>query len=78
MKIERCYTILTVLVVLWVASLTLVVFPTLGLTTPVFPPNPIYTYQLMFLVFSAVIAAGYSASLGINHLYPTNKIVAQQ
>ena len=70
---ERKYTALIFLVVMWVASLTLVLVPMIGLTTTVYPPRPIYAYQIAFLVISTIIVAGYSISLGARLLYPSKK-----
>ena len=66
---ERSYTILIAVVAAWAASLTLVLIPTLGLTTPVYPPPPEYTYELIFLIASTCVAATYSMYLGIKQLF---------
>jgi len=68
--LERSYAILIATLAIWVASLTLILIPTIGLTTPVYPPRPSYAYQLTLLVVTAAIASAFSMYLGIKHLFP--------
>ena len=45
----------------WIASIVLIIFPTVGLTTTVYPPNPTPVYQFIFLGVTTCLAALYSA-----------------
>ena len=62
------YTILVAAVSAWLVSVSTVLFPTIGLTTTVYPPKPTPGYQLILLVVTACIAAGYSLYMGVRML----------
>ena len=51
--------------VAWISSVVLIMAPTIGLTTSVFPPKQVPPYQLILLVVTAAIASGYSLIIGI-------------
>ena len=69
-SIARSHAILIATLSAWLASLTLVLFPVVRLTTPVYTPTPAYTYKLIGLVITACTASAYSMYLGIKHLFP--------
>jgi len=48
----------------WIASIVLIMFPTIGLTTTVYPPNPTPVYQFIFLGVTTCLASLYSVILG--------------
>jgi hypothetical protein len=48
----------------WIASIVLIMIPTIGLATPVYPTKPTPIYQLIFLGVTTCLAALYSAILG--------------
>lgn len=52
----------------WIASIVLIMYPTLGVTTPVFPPKPTPVYQFIFLGVTTCLASLYSAVLGYKRL----------
>jgi hypothetical protein len=52
----------------WIASIVLIMAPTIGLTTTVYPPNPTPVYQFIFLGVTTCLAAFYSAILGYRQL----------
>ena len=59
--------IFSVLGLIWVGSIILIMAPSLGLATPVFPrPQP--DYELVSMLISGVFLAGYSLKMGINYL----------
>ena len=69
MKIpKQNYVILIAAVSAWLASLTMVLIPTIGVTTPVYPPPPSFGYKLILLILTAGAAAAVSMSLGIQHI----------
>ena len=69
MKIpKQSYVILIAAVSAWLASLTMVLIPTIGVTTPVYPPPPSFGYKLILLILTAGAAAAVSMSLGIQHI----------
>jgi len=59
------YTILVAAISAWLVSISTVLFPTMGLTTTVYPPKPTPGYQLILLVVTACIASGYSLYIGV-------------
>lgn len=69
-NVERSYKILIAAVSTWMAALTLILFPTVGLTTKFYPNRPSFEFELLLLVATAFVAAAYSAYLGIKHIYP--------
>ena len=66
---KKGYLILVIMVTVWVASLTLILVPTIGTTSVVVPPPPVEQYKLTFLLASACVAAGYSAYLGMRNIF---------
>ena len=68
--VEKSQTILIAAISAWIVSLTLILFPTIGLTTPVFPPKPVESYKLTFLIVSTAIASIYSMKMGLHQLFP--------
>jgi hypothetical protein len=69
-KIDKNYFFLIVAISAWIASIILILFPINGSTTIVFPPKPVESYKLIFLILTAAIASIYSMKLGLNQLYP--------
>ena len=67
--INKEYTILLAFLSVWAVSIILVMFPTLGVTTKVFPPEPIESYKLAFLIVTTTFTFGYSLKLGINKIF---------
>ena len=67
--INKEYTILLAFLSVWAVSIILVMFPTLGVTTKVFPPEPIENYKLAFLIVTTTFTFGYSLKLGINKIF---------
>ncbi len=62
--------ILSVLGLIWGASVLLIMAPSIGLATPVFPrPQP--DYEIMIMLLSGLTLVGYSLKTGINYLRPT-------
>jgi len=70
MPLEKSQTILVAAISAWLVSLTLILFPTIGLTTPVFPPRPVESYKLLFLVVTTAFASIYSMKMGLNQIFP--------
>ena len=68
--IEKSQTILIAAISAWIVSLTLILFPTIGLTTPVFPPKPVESYKLVLIIVSTAIASIYSMKLGLHQVFP--------
>jgi hypothetical protein len=52
----------------WIASIVLIMYPTIGLTTTVYPPEPTPIYQFIFLGVTTCLASLYSAILGYRQL----------
>jgi hypothetical protein len=52
----------------WIASIVLIMYPTIGLTTTVYPPKPTPAYQFIFLGVTTCLASLYSAILGYRQL----------
>jgi len=65
---KQSYAILIAAVSAWIASLTMVLIPTIGVTTPVYPPPPSFGYKLILLILTAGAAAAVSMSLGVQHI----------
>ena len=68
--IEKSQTILLAAISAWIVSLTLILLPTIGLTTPVFPPKPVESYKIVFLIVTSAIASIYSMKLGLHQVFP--------
>jgi len=66
--VSPSYFTLIASIAAWIASIVLIMFPTIGLTTPVYPPNPTPVYQLIFLGVTTCLASLYSAILGYRQL----------
>ncbi len=62
------YFSLTASITAWIASIVLIMFPTIGLTTTVYPPKPTHVYQFIFLGVTTCLASLYSAILGYKQL----------
>ena len=69
-NIEKSHTILIAAISAWVASIILILFPTIGVTTTVFPPKPVESYKLVLLIVTAAIASIYSMKMGLNQIFP--------
>lgn len=67
---ERSQTILVGAIAAWLVSLTLIFFPTIGLATPVFPPRPVESYKLLFLVVTTAFASLLSMKMGLHQIFP--------
>lgn len=67
--IQKEYTILIASLSIWAVSLMLVLFPTIGITTAVFPPKPVESYKLAFLILTTLVTSVYSIKLGIKKLF---------
>jgi len=52
----------------WIASIVLIMYPTIGVTTTVYPPEPTPVYQFIFLGVTTCLASLYSAILGYRKL----------
>ncbi len=59
------YVILIASLAAWIAIVILIMFPTIGTTTTVYPQNPTPNYLLIGLIGTAGVAASYSFVLGI-------------
>ncbi len=68
-NIEKSHIILIAAILAWVASIILVCFPTIGVTTTVFPPKPVESYKLVLLIVTAAIASIYSMKMGLNQIF---------
>ncbi len=66
--VSPSYFTLIASITAWIASIVLIMFPTIGLTTPVYPPNPTPVYQFIFLGVTTCLASLYSAILGYRQL----------
>lgn len=62
------YTTLIASVSAWIASVVLIMYPTIGVTTPVFPPKPTPVYQFVLLLVTTCAASVYSAIMGLRLL----------
>ena len=66
---NRRILIFGILGLIWGASTLLIMAPSLGLATPVFPrPQP--DYELYTMLLSGVLLVGYSFKTGIHYLRP--------
>ena len=66
---NRRIIIFTVLGLIWGASILLIMAPSLGLATPVFPrPQP--DYELYTMLISGIMLVGYSLKTGIDYFKP--------
>ncbi len=70
MTLEKSQTILVGTISAWLVSLALIFFPSIGLTTPVFPPRPVESYKLLFLVVTSAFASLYSLKMGLHQIFP--------
>ncbi len=61
---RKRYTALTMASALWLATLTLVISPTIGLTNVVYPMTPSQHTTLYFFGISSVVLSAYLAYLG--------------
>ena len=52
----------------WIASIVLIIYPTIGVTTTVYPPKPTPVYQYILLGVTTCLASLYSAILGYRQL----------
>jgi len=66
--IQKENTILIASLSIWAVSIILVLFPTIGRTTTVFPSKPIESYKLVFLVLTTIVTSVYSFKLGLKKL----------
>lgn len=66
--IQKENTILIASLSIWAVSIMLVLFPTIGVTTTVFPSKPIESYKLVFLVLTTIVTSVYSFKLGLKKL----------
>jgi len=66
--VKHNYMILIASLAAWIAIVVLIMFPTIGSTTTVFPPNPTPNYLLSGLLVTGGVAAAYSLVLGIRLL----------
>ena len=66
---NRRVIIFTILGLIWGASILLIMAPSLGLATPVFPrPQP--DYELYTMLISGIMLVGYSLKTGIDYFKP--------
>jgi len=66
---NRRIIIFSILGLIWIVSILLIMAPSIGLITPVFPrtqPN----YELYTMLISGVLLAGYSFKTGIQYIKP--------
>ena len=66
--VSPSYFTLIASIAAWIASIVLIMFPTVGLTTPVYPSKPTPVYQFIFLGITTCLASLYSALLGYRKL----------
>jgi hypothetical protein len=66
--VSPSYTTLIASVTAWIASVVLIMFPTMGFTTTVYPPEPTPTYQFILLGVTTILASLYSAIMGYRML----------
>ena len=52
----------------WIASIVLIMYPTIGVATTVYPPKPTPAYQFILLIITTCFASLYSAVLGYRQL----------
>jgi hypothetical protein len=52
----------------WIASIMLIMYPTIGVTTTIYPPKPTPMYQFILLGITTCFASLYSAVLGYKKL----------
>ena len=67
--IEKDYTILIASLSIWAVSIILIIFPTIGVTTTVFPSKPVESYKLVFLLLTTVVSSVYSLKLGLKKIF---------
>jgi len=66
---NRRIIIFAVLGLIWGASILLIMAPSLGLATPVFPrPQP--DYELYIMLVSGIILIGHSIKTGVDYMRP--------
>jgi hypothetical protein len=58
------YFTLIASVTAWIASIVLIMYPTIGVTTTVYPPDPTPAYQFLLLGITTCFASLYSAVMG--------------
>ena len=63
---NRRIIIFGVLGLIWGASILLIMAPSLGLATPVFP-RPLAEYELYTMWISGVLLVGYSVTTGVDY-----------
>jgi len=63
-KLSPSYFTLVASVSAWIASIVLILYPTIGVTTTVYPPNPTPAYQFILLGITTCFASLYSAAMG--------------
>jgi hypothetical protein len=61
---RKRYTVLTMASAFWLAALTLVISPTIGLTNVVYPMTPSQHTTLYFFAISSIVFSAYLAYLG--------------
>jgi hypothetical protein len=61
---RKRYTVLTMASAFWLAALTIVISPTIGLTSVVYPRTPSQHITLYFFGISSIIFSAYLAYLG--------------
>lgn len=69
-NIEKSHIILIAAISAWVASIILICFPTIGVTTTVFPPKPVESYKLVLLIVTTASASIYPMKMGLNQIFP--------
>lgn len=66
--VSPSYFTLIASITAWIASIVLIMYPTIGLTTTAYPPKPTPVYQFIFLGVTTCLASLYSAVLGYRRL----------
>jgi hypothetical protein len=58
------YTTLLASLTAWIASVVLIIFPSIGVTSTVYPPEPTSLFQFVLLGITTCLASVYSAIIG--------------
>ena len=66
--VSPSYFTLIASITAWIASIVLIMYPTIGLTTTVYPPKSTPIYQFILLGVTTCLASLYSAILGYRQL----------
>ena len=62
------YFTLIASITVWITSVVLIMYPTIGVTTTIYPPKPTPAYQFILLGVTTCFASLYSAVLGYRRL----------